>query len=79
LLYVRKWKGHLTKDKTAFYFPDEEPKMQSDIKYTFDRNKENEYCWFNLTDKKQYKSKQIVDSCLKWIVEQVSKKRLEQK
>lgn len=79
LLYVRQWKGHLTKDSSAFYFPDEEPKMLSDIKYTFDRNRKNEICWLNQTDKKQYYSTQIVDACLSWMVEQIAKKRLEQK
>lgn len=79
LLYVRQWKGHLTKESNAFYFPGEEPKMLSDVKYTFDRNRKNEICWLNQTDKKEYYSTQIVDACLKWLVEQVSKKRLENK
>jgi len=76
LLYVRQWKGHLTKDSSAFYFPGEEPKILSDIKYTFDRNRNNEICWLNQTDKKLYKSQKIVDTCLAWLVEQVAKKRL---
>jgi hypothetical protein len=79
LLYVRKWKGHLTKDTSAFYFPGEEPKMLSDNKYTFDRNRNNENCWLNQKDKKLYKSEKIVDDCLAWLVEQVAKKRLELK
>lgn len=77
LLYVRQWKGSLTKDTSAFYFPGDEPKMLSDVKYTFDRNRNNETCWLNQTDKKLYKSEQIVDDCLGWLVEQVAKKRLE--
>ena len=77
LLYVRQWQGTLTKDTNAFYFPGEEPKKLSDIKYTFDRNRNNEICWLNQTDKKLYKSEQIVDSCLAWLVGQVAKKRLE--
>lgn len=76
LLYVRQWKGHFTKDSSAFYFPGKEPKMLSDIKYTFDRNRTNEICWLNQTDKKLYKSEKIVDTCLAWLVEQVAKKRL---
>lgn len=76
LLYVRKWNGHLTKDKSAFYFPGEEPKMLADIKYTFDRNRNNEICWLNQKDNKLYKSEKIVDDCLAWLVEQVAKKRL---
>ena len=76
LLYVRQWKGHLTKDSSAFFFPGEEPKMLSDIKFTFDRNQNNEICWLNQTDKKLYKSEKIVDVCLAWLVEQVAKKRL---
>ena len=76
LLYVRKWKGHLTKDSNAFHFPGEEPKMLSDIKFTFDRNRKNEICWLNQTDKKLYGSEKIVDTCLAWLVGQVAKKRL---
>jgi hypothetical protein len=79
LLYVRKWNGHLTKDTSAFYFPGEEPKMVSDNKYTFDRNRNNEICWLNQKDKKLYKSEKIVDDCLAWLVEQVAKKRLDRK
>lgn len=79
LLYVRKWNGHLTKDSSAFYFPGEEPKMVSDNKYTFDRNRNSEICWLNQKDKKQYKSEQIVDDCLAWLVEQIAKKRLDRK
>ena len=78
LLFVRQWEGHLTKDSSAF-FPGGEPKKLSDFQYTFDRNKKNEICWFNQTDKKQYTSKQIVDTCLNWLVGQVAKKRLDQK
>lgn len=77
LLYVRKWNGHLTKDSNAFYFPGEEPKIVSDNKYTFDRNRNNEICWLNQKDKKQYKSEQIIDDCLAWLVQQVAEKRLE--
>jgi hypothetical protein len=76
LLYVRKWKGHLKKDLSDYYFPVEEPKILSDIKYTFERNRNNEIYWLNQTDKKLYKSEKIVDTCLAWIVEQVAKKRL---
>jgi len=79
LLYVRQWKGHLTKDSSAFYFPGEEPKMLTDLKYTFDRNRNNEICWLNQKDNKLYNSKQIVDACLAWLVGEVAKKRLEQK
>lgn len=79
LLYVRRWKGHLTKDSTAFYFPGEEPQKLSDTKFNFDRNKKNEICWLNLTDNKQYSSTQIVDASLNWLVEQVAKKRLSQR
>lgn len=79
LLYVRKWNGHLTKDTSAFYFPGEEPKMVSDNKYTFDRNRDNEICWLNQKDRKLYKSEKIVDDCLAWLIEQVAKKRLDSK
>ena len=77
LLYVRRWKGHVTNDGRAFNFPGEEPQLQVNTKYSFDRNRKAEICWLNLTDKKQYSSIQIVDSCLKWLVEEVSKKRLQ--
>lgn len=79
LLYVRKWNGHLTFDKSVFHFPGEEPKMVTDNKYTFDRNRNNENCWLNQKDKKLYKSEKIVDDCLAWIIEQVGKKRLDRK
>lgn len=77
LLYVRKWIGHLTKDSTAFYFPGEEPKMVSNNKYTFDRNRNNEICWLSQNDKKLYKSGEIVDECIAWLVDQVAKKQLD--
>jgi hypothetical protein len=76
-LYVQQWKGHVTKERSTFYFPDEEPKILSDIKYTFDRNRNNEICWLSQKDKKLYNSVQIVDACLNWLVGQVAKKRLE--
>lgn len=79
ILYVRQWKGHLTTKRDVFYFPNEEPKRISDTKFTFDRNRKSEICWLNQTDKKLYFSNQIVDTCLKWLTDKVSKKRLEKK
>lgn len=76
-LFVRRWKGHLTKEGGAVYFHGEEPKMLADNKYDFDRDRNGNICWLNRADKKQYTAEQIVDSCLHWIVEQVSKKRLD--
>lgn len=76
ILFVRKWKGHLTKDSRAFYFPGDEPKMVSDNKYSFDRNRNFKFCWLNEIDNKQYESEQIVDDCLAWLIEQISNKRL---
>jgi hypothetical protein len=48
-------------------------------KYTFDRNKQSEICWLDQKNKKHYYSNQIIDTCLKWLVEHVSKKRMEGK
>jgi hypothetical protein len=76
LLYVRKWRGQLTKDPNAFAFPDEKPQLIQDDKYTFDRDRENKYCWLHQTDNKQYRSTQIVDSCIKWLVDKVTKAKL---
>jgi len=76
LLFVRHWKGNITTDKNKFFFPGEEPKMISDMKYTFDRNRKNENCWLNKTDGKEYNSNQLVDICLTWLVDEVLKKRL---
>ena len=79
LLFVRRWKGQLTTKSDVFYFPGEEPKRLSDTKYTFDRNRNNEICWLNQTDEKLYYSNQIVDANLKWLIDQVSKERLNKK
>ncbi len=79
LLYVRKWNGHLTIDGSTSFFPGEEPKMVSDNKFSFDINSNNEVCWLNQKDNKLYKSEQIVDDSLAWLIEKVVKKRLDRK
>lgn len=75
-LLVKYWDGPISKDGSAFYFPGEEPKVLSTAKYFFDRNRNGETCWLNQVDQNQYTNTQIVDSCLKWLVEQTTKKRL---
>jgi hypothetical protein len=77
LLFVEFWKGYLTNDSSRLYFPKDKPNMLSDTKYSFDRNKNNENCWLRHNDEKQFTSFQIVDTCLGWLLEQVTKASLE--
>ncbi|MGD0710568.1 MAG: toll/interleukin-1 receptor domain-containing protein [Bacteroidales bacterium] len=76
-LFVRLWLGHLSNDESKTYIPGEEPKMSNGTEYDFDRDREYNICWSSRSDKKQYTSVQIVDRCLHWLVDQVSKKRLD--
>ena len=78
-LEVRKWNGSVTKEPDVHYFPGEEPKVLSTAKYIFDYNRQNEICWLNQNDQKNYFSSQIIDECIKWLLEQVFKRRLENK
>jgi hypothetical protein len=53
--------------------------MVQDLQYSFDIDKEYNYCWLISVDKPLLYSDTIVDRCLNWLVERVAKKKLEQK
>lgn len=79
ILYVRHWKGYLTMNSPGQYPPSERPEMVSDNQFLFDINKQKEILWKDKTYSKFYTSSQIVDSNFKWLIDQISTKKLEER
>jgi len=75
-LYVKYWKGHVTKKRDSVYFPGEEPKLSNQRKFSFDLNREEQICWLDTNDNTQHSSLQIVDSCFSWIIDKISKQKM---
>lgn len=73
MLEIRKWKGHVSSNPNIYHFSDTKPSFIGSMNYSFDLNKDNEYCWLNEHDKKQYSFNQVIDSNIKWFVDEVSK------
>ncbi|MBI5540315.1 MAG: toll/interleukin-1 receptor domain-containing protein [Bacteroidia bacterium] len=76
-LNINKWNGTYYYNNEYVSIEKEDPISIANINYVFDRNVNNELCWFNQKDKNQYTSIQIVDDCLSWLIEEIAKKRLE--
>jgi hypothetical protein len=76
LLLVKNWKGIVTEDRTVYIDPKIRADVLSESKYTFERNRQNEFYWESQSNYKKYTSTQIVDTSIEWLVEQSSKKRI---
>lgn len=76
ILFVKFWKGYVTFDNNSTVFPREKPKLFLESKYSFDQNINGENCWLSKSDLKNYFSTQIVDSCIDWLINEITIKQL---
>ena len=78
VLFVKYWNGSFTLKDDGHYFAGEEPKQIMMTTYTFDRNEQLQNGWFN-DAQKFVTSSNLVERCIKWFVDKVTRKRLESK
>lgn len=75
-LIVRFWKGYTTLDSPGRYPPSERAVGISENQFLFDINRNDEISWYDKSNNKSLTSSQLVVSCFKWLIDQVSNKNL---
>lgn len=69
-LLLRQWKGY-PPNKEIYQRVD--PEVMSESKYLFDMDENENYCWSNEREKKQYSSTEIAENNIAWLLEVYTK------